>query len=75
MKVRFQQHYLCVSPCLVAPKQNLDPVPAVRKPHPSRSPSPALKQAHHQFLAAPAALPLWKAAHIDRTRTTDTLED
>ena len=75
MKVRFQQHYLAVSQCLVQPKQNLEPAPLVRKPQPARSAPPALKQAHRQFLAAPAALPLWKAAQIDRTRTTDTLEE
>jgi hypothetical protein len=74
MKVRFQQHYLSVSQC-VQPKHNIEPAPAVRKSPPARSAPPALKQAHHQFLAAPAALPLWKAAQIDRTRTTDTLED
>lgn len=75
LQVRFQQHYLSVSQCLVQPKQNVNPAPAVRKPQPARSASPALKQAHHQFLATPAALPLWKAAQIDRTRTTDTLEE
>jgi len=75
LKVRFQQRYLSVSQCLVQPKQNIDSAPAVRKPQPARSAPQALKQAHHQFLAAPAALPLWKAAQIDRTRTTDTLED
>ena len=73
LKVRFLQHYLSVSQCMVQPKQNLS-APAVR-PQPARSAPPALKQAHHQFLAAPAALPLWKAAQIDRTRTTDTLEE
>jgi len=75
MKVRFQQHYLSVSQCVVQPKGNLASAPAVRKAQPSRSAPQALKQAHHQFLAAPAALPLWKAAQIDRTRTTDMLEE
>jgi hypothetical protein len=75
LHVRFQQSYLSVSQCLVQPKQNVNPALAVRKPPLTRSASPALKQAHHQFLATPAALPLWKAAQIDRTRTTDTLEE
>jgi hypothetical protein len=75
MKVRFLQHYLSVSQCVVQPKHNLEPAPAVRKSQPARSAPPTLKQAHQQFLAAPAALPLWKAAQIDRTRTTDTLEE
>ncbi len=74
MKVRFQQHYLSVSQCAVQPKQNLDSAPAVRKPQPARPAPQALKQAHHQFLATPA-LPVWKAAQIDRTRTSDTLEE
>jgi len=75
MKVRFQQRYLAVSQCIVQAKQNFDSTPAVRKPRPARSASPALKQAHRQFLSTPAVLPLWKAAQIDRTRTTDTLEE
>jgi transposase/transposase-like protein len=75
LKVRFQQHYLSVSQCLVPPKEQVDSAPAVRKPPPARPAPPALKRAHHQFLATPAALPLWKAAQIDRTRTSDTLEE
>jgi hypothetical protein len=75
LKVRFQQHYLSVSRCVVQPKEKVDSAPVVRQPQPARSAPPALKQAHHQFLAAPAAFPLWKAAQIDRTRTTDTLEE
>src|SRR5260370_6591545 len=74
-KVRFQQRYLSVSQCPAHPNHTLNLPPPVRKPQPARSAPQALKQAHHQFLAAPAALPLWKAAQIDRTRTTDTLED
>jgi transposase len=74
LQVRFQQHYLSVSQCRVRPK-DIQAAPAVRKPQPARSALPALKQAHHQFLAKPALLPLWKAARIDCTRTTDTLEE
>jgi biotin operon repressor len=72
LKVRFQQHYLSVNQCTVQPKEV--EAPAVRKPQPARPAPQALRQAHHDFLAAPA-LPLWKAAQIDRTRTTDTLEE
>src|SRR5205823_4683188 len=76
LKVRFQQHYLSITQCLVQPQQNnIASAPAVRKPRPARSAPQALKQAHHQFLAAPAPVPLWKAAQMDRTRTTDTLEE
>ncbi len=73
LPVRFQQHYLGVTQCPVADK--IHPAPAVRKPQPTRPAPPALNQAHHQFLAAPAALPLWKAAQIDCPRTADTLEE
>jgi len=75
LKVRFQQHYLSVSPCLVQPMEKTACAPAVRKKQSGRSAPQALKQAHHQFLAAPATLPLWRAAQINRTRTTDTLEE
>jgi hypothetical protein len=75
LKVRFQQHYLSVSQCVVQPKMKAASAPAVRKPPPARPAPEALKRAHHQFLATPAAVPLWKAAHIDRTRTSDTLEE
>jgi biotin operon repressor/transposase-like protein len=75
LKVRFQQHYLAVSQCLNPPKEKISAVPVVRKPPPARPAPQALKRSHHQFLATPAALPLWKAAQIDRTRTSDTLEE
>jgi DNA-binding Lrp family transcriptional regulator len=75
LHVRFQQRYLSVSQCLAQPKENIGSTPLVRKPQPVRTASPALKQAHREFLAAPAAIPLWKAAQLDRTRTTDTLEE
>jgi DNA-binding Lrp family transcriptional regulator len=73
LHVRFQQRYLSVSQCAVQPKQV--EAPSVRKPQSERPAPHALRQAHHEFLAAPAPLPLWKAAQIDRTRTTDTLEE
>jgi hypothetical protein len=74
LRVRFQQHYLSVSQCLVQPQANRV---AIVAPHKSLAPRPAplaVKQAHRDFLAA-SAMPLWKAAQIDRTRTTDTLEE
>jgi hypothetical protein len=74
LKVRFQKHYLSVSQCILPPKANLV---AVARPPKSPTPRPAslsLKQAHHDFLAA-SAMPLWKAAQINRTRTADTLEE
>ena len=74
LHVRFQQHYLAVSQCALAAKQIVT-APPLRKPQAARAAPAALEQAHHQFLAAPAALPLWKAAQINRTRTTDTLEE
>ena len=74
LQVRFQQHYLAVSPCPLPPQRKLEAA-AVRKLQPARAASSASKQQHHAFLAAPALFPLWKAALIDRTRTTDTLEE
>jgi DNA-binding Lrp family transcriptional regulator len=74
LKIRFQKHYLSVSQCILPPKANLV---AVARPPKSPTPRPAslsLKQAHHDFLAA-SAMPLWKAAQINRTRTADTLEE
>ena len=73
LKVRFREHYLAVALCAVAPKAKA-PVVIPRQPQP-RPASDQRKQEHRDFLAAPAALPLWKAAQIDRTRTTDTLEE
>ena len=78
MQVRFQQHYLAVSLCTVPPKTKapvVAPVVAPHKPQSARLASQQRKQEHHNFLAAPAALPLWKAAQINRTRTSDTLEE
>lgn len=72
LKVRFQQHYLAVSLCSVQPKQS-QPI-AGRKPPPGRPAPQAWRDSYQQLLAAPA-VPLWKAAQIDRTRTTDTLEE
>jgi transposase len=75
LHVRFHQHSLSVSQCLPQPKEKTDSAPAPRKPQPARPASLALKQTHRDFLATPAAIPLWKAAQIDRARTSDTLEE
>jgi hypothetical protein len=74
LHLRFQQHYLSVSLCTAPPKTKV-PVVRPHPPQPARPASPERKQAHHDFLAAPAPLPLWKAAQIDCTRTTDALEE
>jgi len=73
LQVRFREHYLAVSQCTVAEK--IAPAPAAPKPQRPRAAPEASKQAHRDFLAAPAAIPLWRSAQIDRTRTTDTLEE
>ena len=75
IQVRFQQHYLAVSLCTVPPPAKRVSTHKPQTPRPARAASPPRKQQHHDFLAAPAPLPLWKAAQIDRTRTTDTLEE
>jgi hypothetical protein len=74
MKVRFQQHYLSVSQCLVQPNQKIQAAPAVRKSQPAR-PAPHAWRESFRKLSAAAAMPLWQAAQIDRTRTSDTLEE
>jgi len=75
LKVRFHEHYLSVSQCSLQPKEKIEVAPAARRSQPARPAPLARKQAHHDFLATPAPLPLWKAAQIDRTRTSDTLEE
>lgn len=73
LKVRFQERYLAVSRCQQQPKASV----AVSKPRKSPSPSaPSLawRQSQDQ-LFSPSAMPLWKAARIDRTRTSDSLEE
>ena len=75
LAVRFRQHDLGVVECVARPK----PAPrAPSKPKPIRSPKPAspgpaIRAAMDHLLRKPG-LPVWKAAEIDRTRTSDVLD-
>lgn len=67
--VRFQQHYLSITPCAPAVKVATEWKPA----KPIRShPSEAARRSQQTLLAS-AKVPLWQAAKIDRTRTEQSL--
>jgi transposase len=74
LAVRFRERYLNVEECAAAVKTK--PPLAPRKAAPARRrwvPSETSRAAMKNFLAKPGA-PVWKAAEINRTRTTDRLE-
>ena len=73
LKVRFQERYLAVSRCQQPPKAIVAVSTRRKSPSP---PGPSLAWRHSQDqLFSPSAMPLWKAARIDRTRTSDSLEE
>jgi len=74
MAIRFRDRYLAVTSCgrvRPTPKPTSQPSskPAA-KPHPS----PGMREAMNRLLQHPG-LPVWIAAEIDKTLTSDTLED
>jgi hypothetical protein len=69
LAVRFQQWYLPVKPCQPQPKPSAKPL--VRPPRKARPPR---RTAWLKPLNLSRSLPVWIAAHIDRTRVTDSLE-
>lgn len=74
LAARFRDRYLNIEECAVAVKAA--PVASPLKPAPSRRrgvPSEASRAAMRNLLGKPA-VPLWKAAAIDRTRTPDRLD-
>lgn len=74
LAVRFRDRYLKLEACAVAVKSA--PVAPAPKPAPARRrsvPSEASRAAMRNLLGKPA-VPLWKAAAIDRTRTPDRLD-
>lgn len=73
LKVRFQGRYLTVSPCCPQPKASA-PAPSPRKSSAPRRPSQAWRQGQQKLFTS-SGMPLWKAAQIDRTRTSDSLEE
>jgi hypothetical protein len=74
LAVRFRDRYLAVKACGAArtkAEPSLKPAPkAPKKPQPSD----AMRASMKGLLQSPG-LPLWIAAEIDQTRTSDTLED
>ncbi len=74
LAARFRDRYLKLEECAVAVKSA--PVAPAPKPAPARRrsvPSEASRAAMRNLLGKPA-VPLWKAAAIDRTRTPDRLD-
>lgn len=73
LAVRFQKQYLVFQQCQPQPKV-VAPVPAPdRRRKTPPAPSPAWRQGQDGIARRPG-MPVWKAAEIDRTRTTDLLE-
>ncbi|HWB97725.1 MAG TPA: ISNCY family transposase [Bryobacteraceae bacterium] len=74
LMARFRDRYLTVKLCAVHPK----PTPVPRPPHKGSAkptpPSAAVRASMQGFLQRPG-MPVWAAAEIDRTRTSDKLED
>jgi len=71
--IRFRDRYLAHSLCRVRPKAPPAPPPPTKravKPRPS-----AAMRASLDRLLQPPTLPVWSAARIDRTRTTDSLDE
>lgn len=74
LAVRFRDRYLAVKACgRVRPTPEPPPKPAA-KPAAKPQPSPAVREAMNRLLQHPG-LPVWIAAEIDKTLTSDTLED
>jgi hypothetical protein len=74
LAVRFRDRYLAVKTCgRVRPTPEPTPKPTA-KPATRSQPSPAMRAAMNRLLQHPG-LPVWIAAEIDKTLTSDTLED
>ena len=74
LRVRFQDRYLAVSRCQQPPKL-IVAVSTQRKSSSPPGPVPRLGGRVRTNSSLPSAIPLWKAARIDRTRTSDSLEE
>lgn len=73
LKVRFRDRYLPVLACAARPHSPPAPAAPARQPG-KPQPSPAMRASMDGFLQSPS-LPVWAAAEIDKTRTSDRLED
>jgi hypothetical protein len=73
LHVRFRRRYLGVTACAERPQPAAPPPPQLaRRAKPAR-PSPAMRASMDRLLRQPTP-PVWAAAQIDRTRTSDELD-
>jgi transposase len=73
LAIRFRDRYLAVDACAERPKP-VPPPPARKGSGKPRQPSAAMRASMATLLQRPAP-PTWAAAQIDRTRTSDRLEE
>jgi hypothetical protein len=73
LAVRFQDRYIAVSECEPQPKTAIKPTSAPPPGNRRSKPCEAIRAAV-SAVSRSGGLPVWVAARIDRTRTTDTLE-
>jgi transposase len=73
LHVRFRERYLGVTACAERPQPAAPSPPKRARPAKPARPSPAMRASMDRLLRQPAP-PLWVAAQIDRTRTSDELD-
>jgi hypothetical protein len=73
LAVRFRERYLPVRVCAVR-RSHSQPTPTPPRQPPKPQPSAAMRASMDGFLQTPS-LPVWAAAEIDKTLTSDRLED
>jgi transposase len=73
LHVRFRQRYLGVAACADRPRPAVPSPPKRARPAKPLRPSPAMRASMDRLRSQPAP-PLWVAARIDRTRTSDKLD-
>ena len=74
LAVRFRQRHLAITACAIRPKPVVTPQPSQRRTPQPPKPCTEMRASMNGLLQRPG-LPLWKASQIDRTRTSDKLED
>jgi transposase len=74
LAVRFRDRYLEHTPCEARAKREKPPKPAGPRTSQPRKPSAAMRESMDKLFDKPGP-PVWKAGQIDRTRTTDHLEE
>ena len=74
LAVRFRDRYLAVKICAARPQPVPASKPTLKRPGKPGQPSEAMRASMSSLLQNPS-LPAWVAGQIDRTRTSDRLED